>query len=77
MEENCGLSVEINKRLLNKPDATVDAVLKVMLMKLYKFTYFLEEFCLKCSVLSDIPISHCNHLSMGSKQVNQTSSITS
>lgn len=42
MEENCGLSVEINKRLLNKPDATVDAVLKVMLMKLYKFTYLLS-----------------------------------
>lgn len=29
MEENSGLSVEMNKRLLKKPDATVDAVLKV------------------------------------------------
>lgn len=29
MEENSGLSVEMSKRLLKKPDATVDAVLKV------------------------------------------------
>ena len=29
MEENSGLAVEMNKRLLKKPDATVDAVLKV------------------------------------------------
>ena len=29
MEENCGLAVEMSKRLLKKPDATVDAVLKV------------------------------------------------
>nr|XP_058943375.1 ectopic P granules protein 5 homolog [Pocillopora verrucosa] len=34
MEENCGLSVEINKRLLNKPDATVDAVLKKVVKKM-------------------------------------------
>lgn len=39
MEENCGLFVEINKRLLNKLDVIVDVVLKVMLMKLYKFIY--------------------------------------
>ena len=29
MEENSGLAVEMSKRLLKKPDATVDAVLKV------------------------------------------------
>ena len=29
MEQNIGLTVEISKRLLKKPDATVDAVLKV------------------------------------------------
>ena len=29
MEENSGLSAEMNKRLLKKPGATVDVVLKV------------------------------------------------
>lgn len=29
MEQNIGLTVEMSKRLLKKPDATVDAVLKV------------------------------------------------
>lgn len=36
MEENSGLSVEMSKRLLKKPDASVDAVLKVKIIKLYK-----------------------------------------
>ena len=36
MEENSGLSVEINKRLLKKPDATIDAVLKVRTLVVYK-----------------------------------------
>lgn len=31
MEQNIGLIVEMSKRLLKKPDATVDAVLKVSL----------------------------------------------
>ena len=31
MEQNIGLTVEMSKRLLKKPDATVDAVLKVSL----------------------------------------------
>ena len=31
MEQNVGLSVEISKRLLKKPGASVDAVLKVRL----------------------------------------------
>lgn len=39
MEENSGLSVEMSKRLLKKPDASVDAVLKVKIIKLYKLTY--------------------------------------
>lgn len=39
MEENSGLSVEMNKRLLKKPDATVDAVLKVRSILLLKRNY--------------------------------------
>lgn len=39
MEENSGLSVEMSKRLLKKPDASVDSVLKVKIIKLYKLTY--------------------------------------
>lgn len=45
MEMNSGLSVEMSKRLLKKPDATVDAVLKVRLMVLYKtFKFFASRF---------------------------------
>lgn len=34
MEQNCGLTIEISKKLLKKPDATVDSVLKKVVKKM-------------------------------------------
>ena len=44
MEENSGLAVEMSKRLLKKPDATVDAVLKVNRSILLLKRSYLQKF---------------------------------
>ena len=46
MEENSGLAVEMSKRLLKKPDATVDAVLKVNRSILLLKRSYLQKFSL-------------------------------
>ena len=63
MEENSGLSAEMNKRLLKKPDATVDAVLKVnrsvlLLTRSYVTLTHLEKLTLNFSSSSFVILLH-------------------